>query len=139
MVYYSLARYNRDMFLVGILSWWYGAGWRRRVQIIKGRLLATSDYFSIGLLLSTLFSPFRQISAGSVRGPLGLQMRAFFDRTISRLIGSIVRLGLMLFGSLFIVIQTIFSILILIAWFVVPSLPVIGLIMAIIGWVPLWI
>lgn len=123
---------------MGILSWWYGDGWHRRVQIMKSRLVDSSDYFSIGLLVSTLFSPFRQISAGSVSGPLAMQMRAVVDRTISRLIGAVARFGLMLFGIVFIVIQTVISALILVIWVIVPSLPIIGLIMAIIGWVPKW-
>ncbi len=126
------------MFLVGILSWWYGDGWKRRLQIMKGRLIGSSDYFSIGLLFSTLFSPFRQISAGAVSGPLAMQMRAIADRTISRLIGAVVRFGLMLFGIIFIVIQTVISTLILIIWIIIPSLPIIGLIMVIVGWVPRW-
>ena len=105
---------------------------------MKSRLVDSSDYFSIGLLVSTLFSPFRQISAGSVSGPLAMQMRAVVDRTISRLIGAVARFGLMLFGIVFIVIQTVISALILVIWVIVPSLPIIGLIMAIIGWVPKW-
>ncbi|MET0979649.1 MAG: hypothetical protein ABWX90_00140, partial [Candidatus Saccharimonadales bacterium] len=60
------------MFVIGTLSWWYGAGWRQRLAMLRERLANTIDYFSIDLLARTLFSPFRQISAGKVNGPIGV-------------------------------------------------------------------
>jgi len=124
------------MFLVGILSWWYGEGWRGRMRIITERLARTTDFFSIGLLAVTLFSPFRQISAGKVQGSLDVQLRAFADQLISRLIGAIVRFGTILFGLGFIVLQLIFASIVLLGWLVIPILPIAGLIMTVIGWVP---
>ena len=138
MVYYSLSRYNEDMFLVGILSWWYGDGWRQRFVIIKGRLVQTSDYFSISTLTRTLFSPYRQISAGNVRGPIGVQLRASVDRLISRVVGMFVRLFVIIAGILSIIAQAVLGIIVLSGWMFVPALPVIGLMMFAIGWVPLW-
>jgi hypothetical protein len=126
------------MFLVGILTWWYGHGWRDRLAMISGRIGNTSDYFSIGLLVTTLFSPFRQISAGSVDGPLGVQMRAMADRLISRIIGAIARSFMIIFGIIAICFQAVFGGLILIAWMVVPLFPIIGLLMSVIGWTPSW-
>lgn len=126
------------MLIVGFLSWWYGAGWRQRVRIVSERILATADYFSIDLLLSTLFAPFRQISAGSVDGPVGLRWRAFVDRLISRCIGAVMRLFLILLGSICLVIVTLIGGLILVFWGIVPLLPVVGIFMAMIGWAPTW-
>lgn len=138
MVYYSLSRYNEDMFLVGILSWWYGDGWRQRLQIVKSRLAHSSDYFSIGQLASTLFAPYRQISAGSVAGPIGVQFRAFIDKLISRIVGMFVRLFVLIFGIIALSLQAILGIIILIFWMIIPIFPAIGLIVFVIGWVPLW-
>ena len=53
------------MFIVGLLGWWYGAGWRERARMIIERLAKAYDFFSLDLLIKTLFAPFRQISAGS--------------------------------------------------------------------------
>ena len=126
------------MFLVGILSWWYGDGWRTRAAMVGSRIARTSDYFSVGLLLSTLFSPFRQISAGTVEGGLAVQLRAFLDKLISRIIGAIVRTFMILFGLMTIILQAVFGGIVLLAWVVVPLLPIIGLIMTVVGWVPIW-
>lgn len=138
MVYYSLSRYNEDMFLVGILSWWYGDGWKQRLRLIKSRLARSSDYFSIGQLASTLFAPYRQISAGGVSGPIGVQLRASIDRLISRIVGMFVRLFVLIFGIIAIGLQAIIGTIILIFWMIIPIFPVIGLIVFVIGWLPKW-
>lgn len=126
------------MFLVGILTWWYNGGWRQRAKLVLERIARTNDYFSIGLLLATLFSPFRQISAGGVDGAIGVQARAFFDQLISRIIGACMRLTMILIGTLLIALQAVFGGIVLITWFVVPLLPIAGLIITVIGWVPSW-
>ena len=126
------------MFLVGIISWWYGQGWRGQLSRVRVRLAATIGFFSIGQLFSTLFSPFRQISAGQVSGPVGVQLRAFFDKTISRFIGAIVRLFTILAGVVILIFQAVFEAIILIIWLTLPAFPVIGLLLFAIGWVPKW-
>lgn len=127
------------MFLVGILTWWYGDGWRKRAIMIGGRISRTSDYFSIGLLLATLFSPFRQISAGTTDGPFAAQLRGLLDKLISRLIGAIVRIFMIFFGIVTICLQAIFGGIELVSWAIIPAFPVVGLIMVVIGWVPAWL
>ena len=126
------------MFLVGIISWWYGRGLQGQIERIRDRLTATAGYFSIGQLLSTLFSPYRQISAGGVSGPAGAQLRAFFDKSISRVIGAIVRTFTIFAGLIIMLIQAISELVVLIVWLVLPSFPVIGFIIFAIGWVPKW-
>lgn len=125
------------MFIVGMLSWWYGAGWKARVTIIQERLERTMDFFSIDILSRTLFSPYRQIAAGKVTGSLGVQWRAFVDRTISRLMGIIVRSIIIVVGSFAIVLQVVSGCVILLLWAFIPLLPVIGFVLYISGWVPI--
>ena len=138
MVYYILRGYNSDMFLAGILSWWYSDGLLGRVRMAKQRLAKTADLFSIDLLISTLFQPFRQISAGKVDGPLAVHLRAFFDKLISRIIGAMVRITVILFGLATLIVVSIANLLILVLWLFAPFLPMIGLILTVIGWVPSW-
>lgn len=121
-----------------MFSWWYGAGWRQRAMTVRERLLATMDYFSIDILLRTYFSPFRQISAGRVEGPLGVKLQAFFDKLISRIIGATVRTFIMLIGVVCIAFQTISGGFILATWVIVPLFPVIGVFLFAIEWVPSW-
>jgi len=126
------------MFLVGIISWWYGQGWRGQLRRVQQRIAATVGFFSIGQLFSTLFSPFRQISAGKVNGNIGDQLRAFFDKTLSRVIGAIVRTFTIAAGIIVIIFQSAFEMIVLLIWLLFPILPVVGIIAFAIGWVPKW-
>ena len=124
------------MVIWGMLLWWYTEGWHQCVFRVKERLESTADYFSIGLLLKTLFAPFRQISAGNVRGPLNMQVRAFFDRLISRCIGMVVRLIMIGVGSAVLLLHLVAGGIIIASWAFVPLLPLIGMLLFASGWIP---
>src|SRR5690606_18263275 len=99
---------------------------------------STAELFSIGQLLSTLFDPFRQISAGKVDGSATIQIRAALDRFISRVVGLIVRTVTILVGLLVLVFRGIFEVIFVAFWLVIPLFPVFGLVMMIFGWTPQW-
>ena len=122
------------MFVVGLLSWWYGVGWKQRASIYREKIASLVDYFSIDLLVKTLFAPYRQISAGKISGPIGVQWRAFVDRLISRLIGAVVRSIILLVGIISIVLATLIYGLTFIIWGFIPLLPFIGVILWLSGW-----
>ncbi len=124
------------MFIVGLLGWWYGAGWRNRLRMIVERLARAYDFFSLDLLLKTLFAPFRQISAGQVKGSLSVQLRAFFDRLLSRCIGAIVRMIMLVVGAVWTTTLAIIGVIEGLLWLFVPILPIVGAVMFAIGWVP---
>lgn len=96
------------------------------------------DFFSVELLAKTLLAPFRQISAGGVRGSFDVQVRAFVDQLISRIIGMFVRLIIIVVGSIAVVLSAVFGIIFIIMWPLVPLLPILGVILYVIGWMP-WI
>lgn len=131
-------RYNKSMFVVGLLGWWYQSGWRDRRIMIKERLARARDYFSIDLLVRTWFAPFRQISADRVQGPVNVQIRAWFDRLISRIIGGIVRTIIMLIGIVWLVLQSLAGLIELLFWLLLPAFPVIGAIIMSLGWSSVW-
>jgi len=124
------------MFLVGILSWWYGNGWVSRIRIIKARIAASADFFSVELLASTLFEPFRQISAGHVGGSISDKFKAFGDRLLSRTIGAVTRSFMIIFGMIVMAVEVMFGLITVLVWLFIPLLPALGLVMAVIGWVP---
>ncbi len=127
------------MFIVGLFSWWYGAGWKAQIKRVEERLASVIDYFSISLLIKTLFAPFRQISAGRVSGSIGVQWQAFVDRLVSRCIGAIVRSFMIVFGLVTLGITSVFGLVTIICWALIPLLPLVGLVLMTIGWVPSWL
>ena len=68
-----------------------------------------------------------------------MQVRAFFDRLVSRCIGAVVRSIMIVLGGLTLVVQSIFSVVAIVIWAFIPLLPFIGALLAFIGWVPRWI
>ena len=124
------------MFIVGLLQWWYGAGWARQLAYVRDHIIGVYDYFSIDLLISSWFSPFRQISAGKVQGSLEVQWRAFVDRTISRFIGAFMRTALIVGGIIALMCFSVASIAAVVLWALLPVAPVVGLLLTLIGWMP---
>ena len=121
------------LLVTSLLTWWYTDGWRSRARLVSNRLDATIDYFSFDLLLKTLFAPFRQISAGSVDGPLEVKLRALVDKLFSRIIGAFIRLVILFVGGIVVTLQVLVGLVMLIAWMIVPLLPLLGLTLFLIG------
>jgi len=127
------------MFLVGILSWWYGRGWLGQWRRVSDRWRTTVQFFSIGQLFATLFSPFRQISANSTSDPNPIvALRAVFDQLISRVVGAFVRMFTIFAGMVVITLQVLYESFVMVLWLLLPLLPVVGFILLALNWVPSW-
>lgn len=126
------------MFIVGFISWWYGSGWKGCVIRAGEMLTSVYDYFSIDMLIRTLFSPFRQVSAGNVRGSIGVRMRAALDKLISRVIGAIMRTLVIAIGIVALICTGIVSGIKIVVWPLVPLIPFVSIVFAVAGWIP-WV
>ena len=122
------------MLALALFSWWYTTAWKNLAQQIERRVDRCLDFFSVGLLFRTLFDPFRQISAGSVRRAMDVKMRAWADRTFSRFFGAFVRSLFIVLGLLSSAVLIIVGFVQLILWPVVPLLPLIGIVGFALGW-----
>ena len=119
---------------MAFFSWWYGEGWQRQLHMVTTRIAGMVDLFSIDLLIRTLFAPFRQISAGRVDGPVGVQLQAFVDKIISRFIGALVRTAVLIAGVIAIAVTSFVSMAYLAVWPFMPFLFVIGILTGLSGW-----
>lgn len=122
------------MILAEVFAWWYTTGWTRLIHGAGDRIGVVLEFFSVGLLLKTLFDPFRQIDAGSVRGSLQAELQAFGNRLFSRIVGFFMRTITIFVGLLSAIVVTIVGLLQLILWPLLPLLPVAGIIAALSGW-----
>ncbi len=118
------------MLFVGLFSWWYGAGWLQLAQQAIGRVVSMADFFSISLLLKTLVAPYRQISVGQVNGPLGVKLHAWADLQLSRVIGAMIRLVVILFGLAATLLMFVVALALMIIWPFVPVLPILAGVLA---------
>jgi len=127
------------MFLVGLLGWWYGAGFSNRIAYSKSQLANVLAMFSVGQLLRTLFAPFRQISAGNSNGSsMATFFQAFLDKTMSRFVGAVARTLTIIAGLVSLLGLVIYRVIVVILWVLTPLIAVGFIVLAIIGWVPSW-
>ena len=117
------------MLLVGFFSWWYGAGWRDQFSRLGASLDRVNDYFSVPLLLRTLFKPFRQISAGETGRDLKEKFQVALDKLFSRLIGAFMRVFLIIAGVLSMIFVIILDLIKALVWPFFPLLPLFGLVL----------
>ena len=103
-------------------------GWLSLSRKIGGRVVGVLKFFSVGQLAVSLFAPFRQISAGRVQGPLGVQLRAWGDKQFSRVIGAIVRLILIAFGLLGALFYGVLGGIMVVLWPILPFMPIVGIV-----------
>lgn len=123
--------------LKAFISWWYTKGWAWRAEKILDGIEKTMDYFSLGLLIKTWFSPFRQIDAGKLaNASLEMRMKKLFDRTFSRFMGAMLRTILMLVGIIVISAKAVFGLATLLFWPIMPIFPVISIFIFMSGWTP---
>ncbi|OGZ71341.1 MAG: hypothetical protein A2904_02240 [Candidatus Staskawiczbacteria bacterium RIFCSPLOWO2_01_FULL_33_9] len=87
----------------------------------KGYLLFGLDYFSIHLLLKTLFSPWRRYNW---LYPKGFDIKEFFNtlisNTFSRILGAMCRVVLIIIGITAQIFIFIAGIVIILLWFLLP-------------------
>lgn len=114
---------------MGLIKWWYGAGWLGQLDRAKLAFIKTADKFSIDLLIKTLFAPFRQISAGESGRDIGSKFAVFVDKLMSRTIGCVMRLTMIIVGTISMLLLAAVSLLRLAIWPLLPAMPVFGLIL----------
>ncbi len=116
------------MVITSLLSWWYVEGWREQLTRIKWAFIRMADRFSIGLLIKTLFAPFRQISADEQARGNNLAT-VITDKLVSRLIGCFMRTIMIIVGTITLILLAIVSAIRMLMWPLLPVLPIAGVIL----------
>lgn len=118
--------------LFEFVAWWYGRGWLDAVRTARGWVARVQAEFSAGLLLKTLFSPWKQIVSLPGRS-LGEKFNAMIDNLISRVVGFGVRLFALLAAAALMVLAVMAGIIFIIFWPLMPVAIFYGLYKGIIG------
>ncbi len=122
------------MLLTALFSWWYTTGWTDIAHSIDRRFHGALNFFSVGLLARTLFDPYRQIAAVKGNGSMDAQLRAWADRSFSRMIGAVLRSIFIVTGLFSAVFVLLFGLFQMVMWPCIPLLPVIALLGMALGW-----
>jgi len=101
--------------------WYYGEATKNVLTAWKNYIIFDANYFSIPLLLRTLFAPWRR---DITRKPKGLDFKKLFEyfafNTISRGLGFLVRFITVLVGMLFIVFTILAGAIFFVFWIFLP-------------------
>lgn len=114
-------------------SWYYGEAPKKILKIWQNYVLFMANYFSIPLLLKTLFAPWRMDITPYKRG---FVIREFFYtltmNLISRILGAIVRIIVIVIGIAVEIIVVILGGVLFVLWLILPLLLIYGIIKGII-------
>lgn len=115
-----------------ILRWWYVSGWVQAIHRITEQAGRVERIFSFTILLKTLFAPWRRIISPPGRG-LDAKVHAALDNLVSRCIGFVIRITVILVAAIAIVIATLLGILVAILWPLIPIAIIAFMIKGIVG------
>jgi len=105
------------------LVWYFVETPKRILRGWKNILSFNLNYFSVPLLFKTMFSYWHQYRWYYPRGfDIGQYLEVFFSNLISRILGAIVRIFMIVFGVVAEIIIFIIGIIILAAWLFMPVL-----------------
>lgn len=121
------------MLMQGLISWWYTDGFGLFGSKLWTKLGDTIDFFSIGSLVRTLFAPYRQIAANEKGESIDARFAVFIDRLVSRIVGGVTRILIVLFGFIVIILQAVISLASLIIWPILPIIPIFLIYLALTG------
>jgi hypothetical protein len=107
------------MLVLSFFSWWYGRGWKLVWVSFGPRLGSVANNFSVSQLLGTLFAPWRRIITYP-GASLNEKFRAWGDNLFSRIIGFIVRLGVLLAACVTLLAVALLTAIEMVIW---PLLP----------------
>lgn len=114
------------------LIWQFFDAPKNILKAWKNFLLFNLNYFSIPLLLKTLFSPWHRYKVSYGRGfDFSRYFEAFFSNLIFRLLGAIIRTLLIVIGLLIEVFIVLGGLIAFFCWLVLPAILILGFIFGI--------
>lgn len=112
--------------MISYFSWWYydepAYLWRSLIIITKKVL----ESFSIGVLLRTIFDPWKRDISYAENPSLDVKFKILFENIFSRFIGFIVRAITILMGLVMTLVVFVILVMIFSVWLILPVL-VLGL------------
>lgn len=111
---------ERSFVIVDYFRWHYTTAFRDVFIVWLNLVWFVMHFFSIPLLLRTLFAPWKRIS--EVYGRTGLEdlMATLLVNTMTRIVGAVIRFAIILVGCLVLLVVCLGLAAVLVAWVVLP-------------------
>jgi hypothetical protein len=118
--------------LIEFFTWWFGRGYGELIHYCLNLIKKVQRSFSIPVLLSTLFDPWRRIVTLPGRS-LDEKMRALLDNLVSRTVGFFVRIFSLITAVVLTILAVIISAVMAVLWPLIPALVTYCLVRGILG------
>jgi hypothetical protein len=119
---------NRQNIFMAWVMWQFYEVPNFLLDVWKNYILFASNYFSLPILLKSLFAPWRRYRW---RYPKGFDLVEFFNtlisNTFSRILGALMRVILIVVGILFQIFVVIVGAIIFLAWMLMPFVVIVSL------------
>lgn len=103
------------------LIWHYTSGFKAGLAVARDVNYFIANFFSLPILVKTLFSPWRRLAETYGKG---LNPEQWFETLIvnvlMRVVGAIIRLAMIVSGLIILVLVLLVSLLALLAWLLLP-------------------
>lgn len=119
------------MLALAFLRWWYTDGWLTWWRKSLERIERLFELFSVPILVKTLFAPWKRIISFANRS-LGERLRSWLDNLISRFVGLMTRLMVLMAAALCLFGLMVMSLVGALLWLMAPPLAIL-LILGLVG------
>jgi len=110
-------------FALYYIRWHYSQGIVDLIGVVRNFIWFFYTFFSIPLLLKTLFQPFERLGERYSKGfDIGAWAQVFVVNSLMRAVGVLLRLFLIFMGIIFIISTVVIGLLFLVAWILAPLL-----------------
>lgn len=122
------------MIVLAFIQWWYGRGWAEQGRAFFKRIDMVANSFSLGILVKTWFSPWKQmITTTSRNSSIEYRFRASVDNLVSRVVGFVVRSIVMFAAVVMMAVMGVACIVTVLIWPFLPVLPMLLLLISAVG------
>src|SRR5688572_8031457 len=108
--------------LMDYLFWHYRNGISDAKNLSKNLLWFLWNFFSINLLLKTLFSPWQKLNERRTKGSLQSFFESLVINTLMRLVGAVIRLIFIFLGLIIIAFSAVLLFFFNILWLIMPAI-----------------
>lgn len=115
-------------FFSQLLKWWFLIMPKNIFLAVRQTIANTFDYFSIVLLLKTLFSPWKRDIISTENLTLGEKFQVMVMNLVSRIIGAIVRTATIFAGIIVIIFELVIGAVIMVGFILTPPIAILILI-----------
>ncbi len=111
---------RNQFMLADFFVWYYGKALRDISVLWLNGIWFIVHFFSIPLLLRTLFLPWRRMTDTYARGSVEEFLSTFVMNVMTRVFGAMVRSVIIFIGVFFLIVATIILVLVLTLWLILP-------------------